>query len=61
VHFDLLQNMHVKTIFGPSLGSLIFGITMFIAAILAYFLPETNLKKVPETIADANVFVTENR
>jgi len=53
--------MHIQTIFGPSLGALIFGIVMFIAAILAYFLPETNGQRIPETIAEANVFQTGNQ
>jgi len=53
-----LQYLYVQTVFGPNLGALIFGSTMLVGAILAYFLPETNNQKLPENIAEANVFMT---
>ncbi|XP_067942897.1 organic cation transporter protein-like [Watersipora subatra] len=48
----------VDTIFGSNLGVLIFGITMVIGGFLAFLLPETNNYRMPETIAEANVFRT---
>jgi len=48
----------VETPFKQGLGALIFGITMFIGGWAALALPETNNKRVPETIAEANVFMT---
>lgn len=48
----------MQTVFGPYLGALIFGATMFIGGLLAFLLPETNKKRIPETIAEANVFLT---
>ncbi|KAF6040824.1 Orct [Bugula neritina] len=53
--------LYVQTVFGPNLGALIFGSTMLVGAILAYFLPETNNQKLPENIAEANVFMTGNQ
>jgi len=47
----------VTTRFGAGLGAMIFGITMFIGGLAAFTLPETNNKKVPESIAEANTFM----
>ena len=49
----------METIFDVGLGPLIFGITMFIGGVLAFYLPESNGRKVPETIQEANDFPGE--
>ena len=51
----------MTTRFGAGLGAMIFGITMFIGGLAALTLPETNNRKVPESIAEANVFMTSSR
>ena len=53
----MLQSSEVETVFGAGLGTFIFGITMFIGGVLTIFLPETNQQIMPETIAEANVFM----
>ncbi|XP_067942432.1 organic cation transporter protein-like isoform X2 [Watersipora subatra] len=53
---DLYQQ--VVTIFGVGLGPFIFGISMLIGGLLAFYLPETSQQRVPETIKEANVFRT---
>jgi len=57
----LLQNLHVETVFGPGLAALVFGIAMLLGAFSSYFLPETNKKKIPETIEEANMFMAKGQ
>ena len=55
--FTLLQYKYVSTLFAAGLGPLIFGATMLIGGFLTFYLPETNNKKIPVTISEANTFV----
>ncbi|KAF6040829.1 hypothetical protein EB796_000862 [Bugula neritina] len=54
-------NLHVETVFGPGLAALVFGIAMLLGAFSSYFLPETNKKKIPETIEEANMFMAKGQ
>lgn len=47
----------MPTLFAEGLGPLIFGIAALVGGFLAFYQPETNNRKIPETINEANHFM----
>ena len=52
------QYLFVDTPLKSGLGPMILGVAMLVGGVLAFYPPETKGQKIPETIGDANRFMT---